>query len=134
MAISLGHWRREIPRRETDVVKLSGRVEKDSGGARFYGRISKYTAAKVRPFAYGRFSALFEAKDPSGGSVCIKLFSASPGVMNLGARKEFTRELDARRGISHAHILPILDYGEDEDGAVFLVMPLCNVRGGTLEV
>ena len=42
----------------------------------------------------------------------------------------FRREAQAVHQLHHEHILPVLDYGEEEDGLFYMIMPL--IAGGTL--
>lgn len=42
----------------------------------------------------------------------------------------FLREAQAAHRLHHPHILPVLDFGEEEDGLFYMVMPL--MTGGTL--
>lgn len=42
----------------------------------------------------------------------------------------FKREAQAVHQLHHEHILPVLDYGEEEDGLFYMIMPL--IAGGTL--
>ena len=42
----------------------------------------------------------------------------------------FRREAQAVHQLHHEHILPVLDYGEEEDGLFYMIMPL--MAGGTL--
>jgi serine/threonine protein kinase len=101
-------------------------VSKDS--VVYRGSVSSYRVKNMRPFAYGRFSVLFEGIDVKGTVVCVKVFRASPDLMDVNSLREFTRELDARKYLLHDNLLPILDYGEDASGdpALFLVMPFCD--------
>lgn len=92
-----------------------------------------YTLDSPRPFAFGRISVLYEAKDSSGSAVCVKLFKEMPHSSEASEDlKEFFRELEAQQRLDHPNILPILDFGQGstDDPGPFIVYPLC--RGGNL--
>lgn len=89
---------------------------------------------ELRAFAYGRASVLFAGTDSKGNTVCVKLFPKLRGMRSRTAMA-FTKELTAQRRLNHLHILPIIDFGFDQQTLVtteapFIVLPMC--RGGDL--
>ncbi|HLK38981.1 MAG TPA: protein kinase, partial [Polyangiaceae bacterium] len=73
----------------------------------------------VRPLGSGATSVVYEAVDPSGRRVALKLFHLVPDAeRNHTAR--FLREAQAAQTVRHPNIVEIFDFGES-DGAAFLV-------------
>jgi tetratricopeptide (TPR) repeat protein len=80
----------------------------------------------VRPVGRGASGAVYEARDPAGRPVAVKvLLDASPET-----RARFARELRLLREVSTlGGFVPVLDAGET-NGVPWIVMPF--LRGGTL--
>src|SRR5262245_40966191 len=97
--------------------------------AKYRGQHGEYALEGPSPFAFGRASACFRARDSNGKLVCLKEFTQPP-VADSGREgtSEFLAEVADRSHLAHANILPILDHGvlDGRRGSPFIVMPLCD--------
>jgi serine/threonine-protein kinase len=76
--------------------------------------VAEYTILKSvgRP---GGFARVYSARAPGGGTVAVKVFER-------GLLSALQRELQALQEIEHPSIVKILDYGQSDDGLVYMVM------------
>ena len=77
----------------------------------------------------GGMAIVYEARDPGGREVALKVFSATDG-MDPSFRQRFQREGRIQAAIDHPSIATVYEAGEWED-ALFIAMRL--VRGPTLK-
>ncbi|HKU89040.1 MAG TPA: serine/threonine-protein kinase [Steroidobacteraceae bacterium] len=98
--------------------------------ATYRGQRGEYVLDEHSPFAFGRASACFRARDSAGKLICLKEFTQPP--LSEGGRDgtaEFLAEVEARSRLAHPNILPILDHGAVAHGPrtiPFIAMPLCD--------
>lgn len=85
----------------------------------------------VKKLGVGGMGAVYEAIDPSGRHVALKMMHAVSGAHNVEALRRFVREARAVQSISNPHVVSVFDSGIDEStGAPFFVMEL--LRGADL--
>ncbi len=89
-------------------------------------RIGPYALGPV--IGEGAMSVVHRATGPQG-EVALKLARAAVAD-DAAQRRRFQREARALVGVADAHVVPVLDAGE-QDGRLYLVQPL--LRGGTLK-
>ena len=58
--------------------------------------------------------------------MCIKLYHKASSLYI----EDFARQLTALQALTHSYILPIIDFGIDQEGVPFIVVPYCS--GGDL--
>lgn len=88
----------------------------------------------------GGMAAVYRAYHPATGrDVAIKVMLPDLGIDD-NFRKRFDREARTLAGLQHVHILPVFDYGAQDD-VLYLVMPLLpgrnlsdKLRAGRLEM
>lgn len=83
----------------------------------------------------GGMSVVFLAqnRENSQDTTAIKILMPSGSATGdefATFQARFRREAQAVHQLQHEHILPVLDYGEEEDGLFYMIMPL--ITGGTL--
>jgi serine/threonine protein kinase len=108
------------------VAETSGEVFLGQSGA-------SYVCTDRSPFAFGRASVLWRAKNAYGDLVAVKVFRDEPtSGRGHSLLSEFLNELTVRKTLSHPHVLPILDFGTGRSHSdfPFVVMPFCS--GGNL--
>jgi serine/threonine-protein kinase len=114
--------------------------------ATFNGQRGAYALPDTAlPHAVGRASLIYRATADNGADVCIKVYTdphARPGLLPAGqgnlvrgeessSSSDFDHEFRAYSQLEHPNILPLLDYGHEENsGSLFLVLPWC--AGGDL--
>jgi serine/threonine protein kinase len=92
------------------------------------GRVGRYRI--LRELGRGGMGVVYEAEDTKLlRRVALKVMRPEAAVNRQG-RERFLREARAAAALTHDHIVPIHDVGE-ENGAPFLVMPL--LQGETLQ-
>jgi serine/threonine protein kinase len=79
--------------------------------------------------AEGGMGKVYRARAPDGSLVALKVIKAELAGDDT-FRRRFDREARAASKVSHPHVVPVLDVGE-EDGLPFLTQPF--LTGGTLE-
>jgi serine/threonine-protein kinase len=85
----------------------------------------------VSPLAEGGMGVVYEAVQlPIGRPVAIKVMRDDLGREPEHARR-FLREAQLMTRIAHPNVVNVIDYGEAEDGRLYVVMEL--LRGRTLE-
>jgi len=85
----------------------------------------------VREIGRGGYSIVYLARDRElGSNVALKLLSPPPSAAHL-ARERMRREVQAVRGLSHANIVAVFDFLEEEPWS-FIVMEY--VAGPDLQV
>jgi serine/threonine-protein kinase len=82
----------------------------------------------VRPLGRGGMGAVYEALDPSGRSVALKVL-LEQATGNDSDRQRFVREAQAAAAIRHPNVTQVHASGE-EGGRAFIVFEL--VAGGSL--
>src|SRR5581483_9355514 len=84
----------------------------------------------VRRIDMGGMGEVYLARQRTafGREVAVKIIR-SDLVHDLTARKRFLREAEVSAHLKHEHILPLVEFGE-EQGRLFLVTPY--IEGGTL--
>lgn len=95
--------------------------------------IAQYRLLEI--LGQGGMSVVFSAQhreDPQDmKAIKLLLPSGSAAGDELATfQARFKREAQAVHQLRHEHILPVLDYGEEEDGLFYMIMPL--ITGGTL--
>ena len=101
------------------------------GATTLQGRAFEYRLESDEPAFLGRLAVLYRATATTDGrEVILKVFRQE--IAEADAVASFYAELDALRTLAHPHVLPVLDYGEDDHPGRrrFLVTPYC--RGGNL--
>ena len=79
----------------------------------------------------GGAARVYVAVNPhTGERVAIKIANPADSVLPH-VEECFWREIEVVRRLRHPHILPLLDYGQRDDGTKYVVMPL--VTEGTLK-
>lgn len=77
----------------------------------------------------GAMAAVYRARDERGASVAIKVMNPSlahdPDLLS-----RFRHEAKLAAALSHPHVVGVIDYGEEKDGLLYIVMEL--VEGRTL--
>ena len=87
------------------------------------GRLGGYRVLRV--LGVGGMGTVYEAQDPAlRRHVALKTMKPS-AASQTGARDRFLREARAAAALSHDHIVPIYQVGEDR-GVPFLAMPLLH--------
>ncbi len=85
----------------------------------------------LHPIAQGSMGVIYEGLQlPFNRPVAIKVMREELG-RDPDSIKRFLREVRLSTRISHPHIVDVIDYGETEDGRLYLVMEL--LRGYTLD-
>ncbi|MCC6877443.1 MAG: serine/threonine protein kinase [Sandaracinaceae bacterium] len=102
----------------------SARRSLPPAGARVAGRY-----LLVRKLAEGGMGAVYEAEDPSGARVALKLLHPDL-TSDADVRRRFRRESSILRALDHPAIVRILDAGEEQGVLLFMVMEL--LEGETL--
>src|SRR6266699_1904220 len=84
----------------------------------------------VRRIDVGGMGEVYLARQRTafGREVAVKIIR-SDLVHDITARKRFLREAEVSAYVKHEHILPLVEFGE-EQGRLFLVTPY--IKGGTL--
>jgi len=112
---------------EVDGILAKSRRRTESGH-----RLGRFTL--VRQLGAGGMGAVWEAIDPKlDRRVALKLLHPQPGLPptkrgEISAR--FSNEAHIAAGLTHANIAAVHDFGESEDGALYMVMEL--IRGTSL--
>ena len=95
------------------------------------GRLLAGKYALIDAIGQGGMGAVYlGVQEPVGREVAVKVIRrlSGPGTDQLAAR--FAREARAIGHLSHDNLVTLYDYGEDEDGTLYLVMEL--LRGQSL--
>ncbi len=87
-------------------------------------RLGRYEL--VSEIGHGGMGRVYEARDPSGEAVAVKVLQ---GLPDLEAVERFLREARAMAAVDHANVVRVLESGA-EQGRPYLVLEL--LRGGTL--
>lgn len=102
------------------------------------GGVFTVSGEDTRPFAAGRASSLYSARDQLGAKVCVKVYydaavkdlyggDIPAGQFTAAILTPFTRELDALVELRHPRIVHLLDYGQEPGtDQVFLVLEYCE--------
>ncbi len=92
------------------------------------GRVIGGNYLVTQKIGAGGFGTVFRARhEVLGRDVAIKFLNPDLAV-DATNRSRFLREAKAANRIDHEHIIDITDYGETEDGMVYLVMELLEGR------
>ncbi|MFO0681673.1 MAG: protein kinase [Sandaracinus sp.] len=92
------------------------------------GRVIGGNYLVTQKIGAGGFGTVFRARhEVLGRDVAIKFLNSDLAV-DATNRSRFLREAKAANRIDHEHIIDITDYGETEDGMVYLVMELLEGR------
>lgn len=87
-------------------------------------RVGKTLAGRFqleRLIALGGMAAVYEAiQKPLNRRVAVKILH--PTEIEAGRRDYFLREANAVAGLRHPNIISIVDFGQEEDGTLFLAM------------
>src|SRR5438093_2276971 len=79
----------------------------------------------------GGMGAVYRAEDSRlRREVAVKVLDPATGLLRADLVERFRGEAAHIASLRHPHILEVYDFDEEDDGLLFLVMPL--IAGGTL--
>ncbi|HKS70186.1 MAG TPA: protein kinase, partial [Ktedonobacterales bacterium] len=85
----------------------------------------------VRQLGEGGMAQVYLARDVRlGREVAVKVLD-SRLASRTGFKERFLREAQVAAALDHPHIVPLYDFGETDDGHLYLVMPY--ISGGSLQ-